>query len=669
MGKILMYAKLAISNIKKNTRIYIPYIISAMCVIMMFYNLMTLRFAINAEKTLGGGTVAFCLLLGSVVTVIFSVLFLFYTNSFIIKRRKRELGLYNILGMEKKHISIVVLFETIIIAILSIAGGLLFGLAFSKLMFLILERLLASGETITFLISYQSMGFAAIFFSAIFLLTLLYNLIQIVKSKPIELLHGSNVGEKEPKANWLIALIGIGCIGIGYYMSAFMEKSAAEAFLLFFVAVILVIIGTYALFSAAITAILKMLKKNKRFYYKAKNFISTSSLIYRMKQNAAGLATICILSTFVLVMISTTFSLYASVENQIKLRYPHDFSIYIYDNENRDDTTNNKAFEEISNNIDNKVEEMGITPDNIKKYGYLDYVANLDDKELLPSDSYLSNSNTAEIQIITLEDYNKTVNEPETLNDNEILAISKLENELAGRTVNLGGKEYSVRAKDEGFINGSAYSFIYNGYLLVVKDVSTVNQIRDYIISKDLSVLTEYYYGFDIGDKEIGNAFVESMYAEASNLWEKHNVNAFIESSYTQEDEYRSLFGGLFFVGLFLGVLFTIALVLIIYYKQVSEGYDDKNRFEIMQKVGMSHSEVKRSIRSQVLMMFFIPLVVSLLHLFFAMPFLMDMMGILGFNNKMLMWSFTGLVVAVFALIYVFVYSLTARTYYKILKA
>lgn len=668
MNKSFFYTRMAWSNIRKNGRIYVPYILSSIGTILMYYIISSLAKGIAEDSWFGSGTMSQILGLGTGVITVFAVLFLFYTNSFIIKRRKKEMGLYNILGMEKRHIRRVVFLETFLVALASIILGLLSGILLSKLMFLLLGKLMQAETPLTFVIPPQAIADTLFMFSLIFLLTLLYNLIQIQRSNPIALLHGSSVGEKEPRANWLIAFVGAMCLGGGYYLSVTI-KSPMQAFIMFFVAVILVILGTYCLFTAGMTVILKILKRNKKYYYKSGHFTTVSGMLYRMKQNAAGLATICILSTCVLVMVATTFSLYTSVEDAIKERYPRDISISM-DNVN----------EEVATELDQRVaaicREMGVTPENVLRQRYVSITAAKQGNSFLASDGdMLSNQDFGLLVFTTAEEYNKSTGKAISIAPGEAYTASNRDDGLAG-TVSLGDTQLRVMPLEESLFSGLTNANVANAYAFVLPDTQTLLHIVQQLTPDSYSPATQLSYGYSF-DMSQGEDTILQTEEKLSAMLSDTGKTFFAESqgySYSSESiagarsDFYSLYSGLFFLGIFLGLMFIMALALIIYYKQVTEGYEDKHRFEIMQNVGMSHKEVKRSIHSQILLVFFIPLVMSVIHLAFAMPILLKLLALLNLVNTAYILISAAAVVILFAILYTAVYLATAKTYYKIVE-
>ncbi|MFZ2538117.1 MAG: ABC transporter permease [Oscillospiraceae bacterium] len=637
------YPKLALSNLKKNSKTYIPYLLTCIGTIMMFYMMCAIGNNKGLDGVSGSEALKSILALGTVVIGIFSAIFLFYTNSFLVKRRKKEFGLYNILGMEKKHIAKMLFWETLFASIFSLIIGLIGGVIFSKLMFMLLLKLLNFSVPLAFSISIKAIISTIILFASIFLVALLFNLLQIRLAKPIELLHAGQHGEKEPKTKWIMTVIGVITLGIGYYMALTIESPLA-AISLFFVAVILVMIGTYCLFTSGSIALLKILRKNKRYYYKTKHFTSVSGMIYRMKQNAVGLANICILSTAVLVTLSSTVSMYIGMEDILKTSFSRDFSIMSINPS--DDKVKNieKLLEEKSN-------KYNVTFENILKYRAISI-----SHEITPG------GERQDLSFITLDEYNRLADTSMTLESDEILMFSSRE-KYEKNTFSMGNKEYKIKVKLSKFpiVDDNRNNILNSYYIVANNEADIINNYR--MISNEIQHM-DYYYNFDIkGNSEnIDNFAIESK--EQVQLLGK----TFVQSKQESRESFYAIYGTLFFLGLFLGALFLMATVLIIYYKQVSEGYDDKERFDIMQKVGMSKEEVKKSIRSQVLTVFFIPLITSVIHIAFAFKMLTKLLAVLNLTNVGLFVICTIATILVFCIIYGIVYALTARVYYKIVK-
>lgn len=658
----LFYPKLALSNMKKNGKFYFPYLITCVITIAMFYIMGSIATDPGIKTLPDFQTLTIVLNLGTIVIGIFSVIFLFYTNSFLMKRRKKELGLYSILGMEQRHIYMILFFETIYLAVLSIGAGVVFGVVLNKLMVLFLYKVISISVSVGFHVSLQSITHTCILFACIFLAILLFNFLQIRCTKPIDLLHGGNIGEKEPKAKWLLALIGLILLGIGYFISITTE-SPLDALNLFFVAVLFVIIGTYFLFTAGSIAILKLLKKNKAYYYQVGHFTTVSGMIYRMKQNAVGLANICVLSTMVLVMISTSVCLYVGLEDSINANHPYDFDISIYEKPENVDR------EKIENLVENNLEAYDLHTKRLNYYTiFSGVVENHDGKFTQGENANFGSDQAAYIVMITEEDYARNMGrEPEHLEKNEIKVFTK---EKTYDTYSIYGETFTcikTMKNSEDFPEYStAYLDMIDTYIFVVSDANVLSSFAQ----KYRSNYNNFYVEIAIDYKD--NLKNQSSFEHklVNKLKKKVSSDTRIEAIQKQEvrDMYYSLYGGLLFLGIFLGLLFLMATALIIYYKQISEGYDDRDKFIIMEKVGMTKPEVKKSIHSQILTIFFLPLLVAGCHVTGAFPCIKRILSVFGLTNTTL---FIGCMIAtllIFGIIYALVYSLTAKVYYKIVS-
>jgi len=664
----LFYPKLAANNIKKNYKTYIPYIITCVITIAMYYIMQSLAKNDGIGSLVGDASIQYMMKLGCRVIAIFAVIFLFYTNSFLMKRRKKEFGVFNILGMEKKHLSRVMFYETLYIAAGSMAAGVLFGIILDKVMYLAIIKLMGSQVPLGFYIAWEAMLITAKLFGIIFLLLFIYSLFQIRLSKPIELIKGGNVGEKEPKAKWLIALLGLICLAIGYFI-AVTTKNPVAAILLFFVAVILVIVGTYLLFTAGSIVLLKLLRTNKKYYYKANHFVSISGMIYRMKQNAVGLASICILSTMVLVMVSSTSSMMIGLDSIMTARFPYDMALYYtYDSE--------KSYQEgmvesgkITQNIDQWLAEKGTPATASAGYTYLAFAA-LQQQDFFSTDLQQIDSGlegVSNLFVVSLDEYNRVTGADKSLSANEIMVIGSRK-AYDYDQLKVFDKSYDIKERPDEFLgNGFIAANAVKSYFIVVDSEETIVEL--YQLQKeaygDNASGINYCYGFDLNaDDDTQIQIVHDLYQQLA----ESGDNVQIESRANMHVGMMSLYGGLFFMGIFLGVLFVMATVLIIYYKQITEGYEDKQRFEIMQKVGMSHEEVKRSIRSQILTVFFLPLLMAGIHIIFAFPIIREIMAVLNLTDVKLYIICTVVCFAIFSAMYVLIYALTAKAYYRIVK-
>ncbi len=656
------YFKLAAENIKKNSKTYIPFMLTCIITIAMFYIILSLSGNPGIAAMRGASFITMFMSIGSVTVGIFAVIFLFYTNSFLIKRRKKEFGLYNILGMEKRHISVVVFIEIFYTAAISLIIGLPGGILLDKLMYLIISRLLNVEVTLGFYVSVESLIASVIFFGAIFFFIFLNTLRQICFSNPIELLKGESMGEREPKTRWLMTVLGVGCLGAGYYISV-TTRDIASAFMLFFLAVILVILGTYMLFTAGSVFILKTLRKNKRYYYKTKHFISVSGLIYRMKQNAAGLANICILSTMVLVMISSTSCLMMGMDEILKENFPYDLTLEVRRAYWSEDS------EEKLSQFDEAVDIITEYEKEISRADFLyvmDFVGYFQDGKV----SFEGTSSPYFLCFVTAEDYNKAFGGELVLKKGEIAAapLNKDDANFNSESINLFGIECKIKEKaDYFYAHNGDNNVIAEKAAIILSDIDAMHELSDKY--REFYEISESGYR---GDKVININFTANdekrHNAILSDLAEKTGDFVLLTSRADGKYNFLDLYGGLFFLGLFLGTLFIMAAVLIIYYKQISEGYDDKKRFEIMQNVGLSKGEVRASIHSQVLTVFFLPLVMAGIHMTAAFPILKSLLEGMGMTKTWLFLSCTAVSFLIFAVFYVIVYLLTARSYYKIVS-
>lgn len=656
-----IYAKLAVTNLKNNRKTYMPYILTSMLMVMMFY----MFDALTKSKDLRMETLRLCLQYATGVMVIFSVIFLFYTNSFLMKQRKNEIGVYNVLGMGKRHIAKMMAVETVIIAGVSMIGGLILGIIFGKMMYLILLKILHSGVEMKFAVSMAAIKDCLVLFLIIFMLTFIYNLLQVQLANPMELLRGSSQGEKEPKTRWLLALVGVLALGSGYYI-ALTTKEPLKALLTFFLAVVLVIIGTYALFTAGSIALLKILKKNKKYYYRQGHFTTISGMIYRMKQNAVGLANICILSTMVLVMISTTTSLYAGMEDVLHTRFPKAVAVTNYQ-------TSRESRNQLQEALEKECDRLHLQRQSQISYRCGQLMASQKDEQFeINADAYNS-SKICYLTLLPLEDYNHMEGKTETLNENEILLYcpdgkyNYYDLKIAKENFHVKKQIRKLKAEVE------KTQSVYGNYYIVFKNTDAILkilQMQNYsgqnvpeAFKKNQQML-RYYTAFDLNGKNAENAKILEKLQKGLNKVPYTEM----ESRETSRESFYGLYGGLFFIGIYLGILFLIATVLIIYYKQISEGFEDRKRFQIMQNVGMSKREVRRSIRSQILSVFFLPLFMAILHVIVAFPIMVKLLRVLNLSNRSLFAGCTVTTIGVFAVFYAIVYSLTAKEYYRIVN-
>ena len=659
-----MYTKLAITNIKNNRQFYFPYLLTGIITVAMFYIMCALESNPGIQSMPGAKDLGLILRLGIGVIGIFAVIFLFYTNSFIIKRRKKELGIYNILGMEKRHIAKILSKEAFFTAIIAIGGGLVTGVLFHKLACMLLYRMIGFNGGITFSFSKKGVMITAILFAIVYLLTYIYDLFQVQLANPIELLQSGNKGEREPKTKAIMAVLGVLCLGAGYFI-AITTKNPIKALTLFFVAVILVIIGTYLLFTAGSIALLKILRRNKGYYYQTKHFTSVSGMIYRMKQNAVGLANICILSTMVLVAVSTTVSLYVGIEDIMKERYPNEINISAYYD------TGAPAEDSIAPIVEKSVKESGRKIRHEEDYLELYFAAIKDqgqyslDKEKVKT----AGDRVSGFVVLTREDCKKKYNEeiPE-LAENEVALFTIKKTDMD--TLVLENRSYHVKEIKQ-FENTEDFETIADMmdeyYYVIVNDVQDMERLwqlqKDIYQENSSSISRQVRLDID-GDSEQKKECFENIKTALGP--EQAKARILIDSRQSNLDEFYQIYGGFLFLGLFLGILFLMITVLIIFYKQISEGYDDKERFSIMEKVGMSNDEVKATIRSQVRTVFFLPILMAAIHVGMALPMIKRLLSLFGLSNTALFAGCMAGTILVFALIYLLVFLKTSKTYYKI---
>ena len=663
-----LFIKLAISNIKRNKGTYIPYMITCICCIAMTY----MMFFVTQSKDLSvqvpdSVMVTSIMFLGIAVIYIFSFIFLLYSNNFVMKRRQKEIGLYNILGLEKGHIMKMMAVETLFTSVISIIGGIAVGILGSKLALLLLLKILHVPAQLGFYVCVPGVVVCAVLFLPVVIVTLFRNVHRVRLSQPIELLRSGNTGEREPKAKWLMALLGFICLGSGYYI-AVTTKSPVTALGLFFAAVLLVMAGTYLLFTAGSIAVLKVMRWKKSFYYKIKNFTSISGMIYRMKQNAMGLASICILSTGVLLMLSTTVSLNMGIEDSLSDMFPYDAGF----------TFNHVTFEEVPrlrNAFDEAVEKEKVPYEEKITQVVLDIsvARNGNDMEILTRDTAAS-ANVEYLTVVPEEEYEKISGKTVELKPGEILAFQ--ENGGKGN-ISLNGVAYKVKEwlKEKPTYERGNNIFYKTTIVVTKEDLQKMDALQKELVGKDRGYLKLefglYIEGGKEADIKYGNLIREDLEPLTETLkGEEDSVSPWFQSS-IREEHYRSFYtlnGGLLFLGIFLGFIFLVGAGMIIYYKQMSEGYEDKERFEIMQKVGMSRKEVKSAIRRQILMVFFLPLLMAVLHIIMAFPMMSRLLGLLGMMNTELYVLCTAGTIAVFAVIYAAIYMCTAKSYYKIVE-
>ena len=667
-----IFSRLAKQNIRNNKSTYIPYMITCIFCIAMIYMMEFLRDCPTLDQAVRqADEVRMIVFTGEIVVEIFCIIFLIYSNSFLMKRRQKEIGLYNILGLERNHIGIVMFLETIITSIGSLAGGIAAGIIGSKLALLLLLKLLHIPSVLGFYISVKGIFTCLFMFGIVFLMILFLNLAKIHLSRPVELLRGHNIGEKEPAAKWLMALIGFICLGAGYYLAVTTE-SPIKAITIFLLAVILVMAGTYLLFTAGSIVILKFLRRRKSFYYRTGNFISISGMLYRMKQNAIGLASICILSTGVLLMISMTVSIYFGMNDIMLNRYPYDVDMSVTSISEDECQTAIEAFEKaIADNkvpVERSVEEI-----------YLDIVCSKNGDQILikPANTIRNSDSVLVLSLLNQAEYERLTGISANLNDGEIFAWYP--SAVQKDSVTVDETEFTVKKwLDKNPLTCGEDAVSDNAVLVVTdEDFKKFDEMRTEMYKgvssapagEDLTL----HLGLDITGSETDKIDFGTPVMEVVKDLKKNgglSENSWITSGIRQQ-EYESYYadnGSLLFIGIFLGSLFLMGTAMIIYYKQISEGYEDQKRFEIMQKVGLSRREVRSSVRRQILMVFFLPLLMAMLHITMAFPMIRRMLLLFGMTNTKLFIGCTAGTVLIFAVVYGLIYLMTARSYYHIVE-
>ena len=658
----LFYSKFALNNLVKNKRFILPYILSTIFTIASFYILTSLSLGKNLDKLPQGISATKQVLgFGVIVIAIFSAIFLFYTYSFLIKRRVREFGLYSVLGMTKKQIARILILETIFIAVITLVFGLAFGLLFDKLMLLVLLKLFTAGVSFGFVITPIAVFLTILLFGGIFFLLLIYTVVKISRLKIVALLKEENNGECEPKARFILAILGLGLTGYGYYLAQTIQNPI-KAITMFFIAVLAVIFGTYLIFMAVSITVLKLMKNNKTFYYKPKNFISVSGLLYRMKRNAVGLANICILSTMVLVTMGTTSALYAGSEEAYNTRFPRDIIVNGY-------RSTEGKLAEIEKNVKKATQDAGVEAKDLVSYNMLNVIGRLNGTEIsYETGNVGSLDKLRTVVVIELKDYNKVSKEQKTLNNGEALLFIDKKGKYEANEIAVQGVNLKIKEKLTEFPGalGTAAANIMDTYYVVVKDKDTVKEIES-ALKKKLSISDDEggifnYVGFNISDKTKEAQVIENF----KQLEKEGNIN--IEGKAENETNFKGFYASFLFIGVFISMIFVVSQVVIMYYKQISEGYEDKGKFGIMRKVGLTDRQIKQSIRSQVLMIFFAPLAVATLHTVVAYPFIEKILKLFLATNNNVFLIALAVTIAVFAVFYLIVYLITSRIYYRIIK-
>ena len=662
-----LYPRLAWQGITKNKRLYLPFLLTCVGMVMMTYILLSLASSPILQTFPGGDPMPMILGMGSFVMAAFAVLFLFYTNSFLIRRRNREFGLYNILGMGKGNLAKVLAWETVIMALISIAGGEVLGIALGKLFELLLVNIVDGTVQMQFTVSVPATTMTTILYLAIFALLFLRSLVTVCKTNAAALLRSEACGEKPPKANWVFGLAGFLILGAAYYIAVTI-KQPLTALVVFFIAVLMVIAATYLIFISGSVVLCRALQKNKRYYYQKNHFISVSSMAYRMKRNGAGLASICILATMVLVMLSSTTCLYFGKEDALRTRYPSDLSVEL-------------RFAKDEGGMDeaNIAIARGMIEDVIKQDG-LDVQGQFDIRSawfsgLLTGNTFsraeestlMDYERAVDLTVLPLEDYTRMTGERLTLEPGEAYLCSP-RMAYTQPDLRIGELTYQIKGQLPSFggFGADSANITTTIYLIVPDFDAAVNALRTQ--NTRYPVVVSWQYSFDSGSPDEAQiAFLRDMMGTFAD-----NREGLVYASYTVEsiafnrEDFVGTYGSLFFLAILLSIVFLAAAVLILYYKQISEGYEDQARFEIMQRVGMTKTDIRKSINSQLLLVFFLPLLFAGLHLGFAFPFVHKMLMLFNLTNLKLIIGTTVVTFAIYAVFYTLVYRITSNSYYSI---
>ncbi len=666
----LLYAKLAKTNLSKNRQNILPYLLSCIGTVIMFYIMSTLAVSDGLKKMIGEAAIQEVMQFGVYIIGLFAVIFLIYSNSFLTKRRKKEFGLFQILGMEKKHLAKILFFESLYLWILSVVGGVLLGILCYKLLFLVLLKLTRLQGTIPFSFDGKAAGSTMILFAVIFLINYLKSLHQIHVSRPIELLHGEQEGEREPKTKLLTALIGLLCLGTGYYLALTCESSM-EALGKFFGAVLLVMAGTYCLFSAGSIALLKLLKSNKRYYYQTRHFTSISGMLYRMKQNAMGLANICILSTGVLLVISTTSCLWFGMQEIIQTRFPHQIAVEV----------NDSLVSANGGGISLTKEEIAALREQINGYlenqqaakryerdatYWLAMAENKEDRVGLTTEVKGFADGLSLTEFMEASEYERMTGQAANLKPGQVLVLTTKEKPYGYDTIRFGDAvscevKHMENAQEDTV---ESINVVYDTRIIVFADREEARAAYVAVTGK-----TPAGYSWNYQIDLMGDAKQQIQIGQGiRDIVDQAHCDGYVEVREDNKDSLYKMYGSIMFLGIFVGTLFLMGAVMIIYYKQISEGFDDRKRFQIMQKVGMSRQEVRQTIRAQVVTVFFLPLAVAILHTVVAFPVTRQLMTMMNFPDSGIFLVATAVTIVAFAIVYLIVYTITARAYYKIVE-
>lgn len=639
-------AKLALSNLRRNKRTTIPFMLTSALCTLMLYLVISLENSAVVSESFGGAQMQMMLGFGELVIVLFTVIFLFYTNSFLMKQRKREFGLFNILGLAKKDIAMVLFVELLICWAASLVAGIGLGMILDKGMYLLIGRLMNIDQPLEIGISGAAVMQTVIYTGAIYVLLVVYGFFMVNVSSPIELLHAQAEGEREPKNRWLLALGGVISLGAGYGLALWVQNPM-DAFVLFFLAVILVIVGTYLLFSAGSIALLNMLQKNRRFYYQTSHFISVSGMKYRMKANAASLANICILSTMVLVALSTTICLMMGMDQSVETAYPRETTLSIYSQDGN-----------YLQDYDQALAQSGVQATDVMAYTLFDIPGTVSGDTVSNLGEY-GKPDMRLFEFIPVGQYNNAEGTDYTLEPGQVLINPG--SDSWGSSLTIGDRTWSVAGTVDGFPpSGLGINMMGNPMLMVLPDEADIAWLQTLVPEEQRNVTNIFAFNSPDPDRDAG--ILKDAFEQIT------GARPFGDTRQNFALSLQSMYGSFLFVGIFVSILFVMASVLIMYYKQISEGFEDQKRFDIMTRVGLDNRQIRKTIHFQVLAVFFLPLAMAGIHVAFAFPMISKMLALLGMGDITLFMITCLIVFAIFAILYVIVYGLTSRTYYQLVK-
>ena len=658
--KGLLYFRLACSGIRKNRKLYVPYLLTVIGMVMMSQIMQSLSYSPALHAMKGGSQMEMILSLGKIVIAVFAGVFLLYTNSFLIRRRYREFGLYNVLGMDKNALSKVVFWENLIVAVIGLAVGLALGTLLYKLAELGLVNMIRGQVDDSFVVEPEALKFTLVLFAIIFALIMARSLVQVRRSNPLELLHSEAAGEKPPRANYLLGFLGVALLAGAYYMAVTISN-ALSAFTWFFVAVLMVIAGTYLVMISGSVVLCRLLQKWKGYYYKKQHFVSVSSMAYRMKRNGAGLASICILATMVLVMISSTGSLYIGAEDAIAVRYPYDSTVKLYFG--RLDELDDRNVEKIQRTMERTLEAQKVTPTAEKIFRYVSVSGALLEDRLVTDytevNAVMNYNQVYSLYLLSQADYNRMYGTDIALQPGQAM-VQVYNGSWNGSHIQVGALELDI-------VGQLPCGLEMEDMTLVPSLVLVVSDLQQASVPEECNMIFSCGYDFGLPEEETLEAH-RALEAAVKALASEQKIHCRVECPIVERQDFYITFGGLFFIGMILSAMFIAAAALIIYYKQVSEGYEDQSRFAIMRKVGMTRQDIKKSVNSQILTVFFIPLLMAGVHLAFAFPLVWQLLTMFSLTNKRLAICTNIGAFLIFCVFYVVIYRFTAHAYYRIVS-